>query len=119
MSVPLTQALGTMTASIAMTVAPSARREIGAILVAAEPGSLPTLLLGYHYEGNIRVPSVEIGFYTPAMVEEMQSEYAADGDHLLYECDGILFAVVLDSGLDYLEGKTLTFSDDSFRLVSH
>jgi hypothetical protein len=108
-----------MTAIIAMTIAASARTAIGEILAEAEQGSVPTLLIGYHYEEGVRVPSVEVSYYTPAIVEEIQGEYATHGDELLYECDGITFAVVFDSGLESLEGKILHFTDESFRLASH
>lgn len=100
-----------------MKISQSARSAIDAIVRRSEPGSLPSLTLGYRYDDAWnKSPVVEIASLPPDVVKSMASDYANFGDELLQEFDGITFAMILADDDGMLEGRLLTYVDSEFVL---
>ena len=108
-----------MIISVPMTVAPSARTELNALLATKEPGSVISMLIGYYYDGERKIPRLEIGTYSPEVLDIQLANCNSFGDPLLHDCDGITVALVLADTVEWLEGRTLVFADGSYQIKSN
>jgi len=95
----------------------SASSQIDAMLSDKEQGSVPLLLMPV--VGLERRRIVEIGFYPPAVLEEMVAEYASWGASLLQDCHGKIVAIFDDDMLHELSGKVLIYANREYALAAH
>lgn len=97
-----------------LKISESARAEIDDLLRDKEPGSVPLLLMPVIGVERHRI--IEIGFYPPAVLEEMIAEYASWGSSLVQDCHGTHLAIFDDDMLDSLQGRVLLFSNGEYSL---
>ncbi|RYE72327.1 MAG: hypothetical protein EOO81_03650 [Oxalobacteraceae bacterium] len=95
----------------------SASSQIDALLNDKELGSVALLLMPI--VGLERQRTVEIGLYTPKVLEEMVVEYASWGASLLQDCHGKVLAIFDDDMLHELSGKVLTYANGKYALAAH
>jgi hypothetical protein len=101
-----------------MQVAETARAEIRRLLPGRDEGAVPSLLVGYSYDAAWnKVLRVDLAVLERPQVESMEAESLADDEPLLYELDGVTFAIPVSTGLELIQGWQLVYTSEGFSLV--